>query len=70
LNRYVQGPESWQHVAHDTTLRRALDTYLQFRRRPHEDPGGHNVGNGGADGSVAANAVGRWALAWQISLAT
>ena len=28
--------EFWQHVAHDASLRRALDTYLQFRRRPHD----------------------------------
>ena len=26
----------WRHVAHDASLRRAIDTYLQFRRRPHD----------------------------------
>ena len=29
----------WSHLAHDASLRRALDTYLQFRRRPHDHAG-------------------------------
>ena len=63
----------WQHVAHDASLRRALDTYLQFRRRPHDPKpidgddddddddgggGGGGGGRGGGGGGVRGSAAG------------
>ena len=39
----------WSHLAHDASLRRALDTYLQFRRRPHD-----HAGDGDARAHTAA----------------
>ena len=29
-------PTFWAHLAHDASIANALDTYLQFRRRPHD----------------------------------
>ena len=29
-------PTFWAHLAHDASIADALDTYLQFRRRPHD----------------------------------
>ena len=31
--------EFWRHIAHDPSVARALDTYLQHRRRPYERSG-------------------------------
>ena len=31
-------PTFWAHIAHDASIAHALDTYLQFRRRPHDVP--------------------------------
>ena len=32
----ADAPTFWAHLAHDASIARALDTYLQFRRRPHD----------------------------------
>ena len=32
----ADAPAFWAHLAHDASIANALDTYLQFRRRPHD----------------------------------